>query len=205
MATDIPLKCDCGKVRGIAAEVSPANGNRMFCYCDDCQAFADFLGRRDTLDAHGGTDVYQMAPGRLRISDGIEHVACVQLGPKGLYRFYATCCRTPIGNMLPPFPFVGLVHSFMDHRGDGRRRDDVLGASRGYAHERFAVGGPPPQPRGASTLRVVLRVLALMLGWIVRGKTKPSPFFDATKKPIVEPKVLTETERANLRGARPTA
>src|SRR5262245_3209733 len=100
MGSDIPLKCDCGKVRGIAAGAGPSAGLRVVCYCDDCQAYAHFLERRDILDQWGGSDVYAMALASVRITDGADELRCVRLSLKGLFRWYAGCCRTPIGNSM---------------------------------------------------------------------------------------------------------
>ena len=95
MATDIPLRCKCGKLRGIALSVSPRNGCRVVCYCHDCQAFARFLAQPGTTDAWGGTDIFQMAPASVRITDGAEALGCMlsiaiapanvasQVGPSG--------------------------------------------------------------------------------------------------------------------------
>ena len=49
-----------------ARNASPEAVNRMVCYCDDCQAFVHYLGHADLLDAHGGTDIVQMAPAACR-------------------------------------------------------------------------------------------------------------------------------------------
>jgi hypothetical protein len=59
------LSCRCGTVRGRVAEASPSSVNRIVCYCVDCQAFAHHLRRADVLDAHGGSDIVQVAPARL--------------------------------------------------------------------------------------------------------------------------------------------
>jgi hypothetical protein len=58
MPVSLPLRCRCGRVRGIAGDVSPSSGFRFVCYCGDCQAFAHFLDRADVLDAAGGTDIF---------------------------------------------------------------------------------------------------------------------------------------------------
>jgi hypothetical protein len=42
MPVSLPLRCRCGRVRGIASDVSPSSGFRFVCYCKDCQAFARF-------------------------------------------------------------------------------------------------------------------------------------------------------------------
>ena len=62
---DLPLRCRCGRMRGVAIDVSPSTGLRFVCYCKDCQAFAHFLERADVLDPAGGTDIFQMPPGRV--------------------------------------------------------------------------------------------------------------------------------------------
>jgi hypothetical protein len=60
MALDLPLRCRCGHMRGVARKVSSSTGLRFTCYCKDCQAFARFLGQADMLDAAGGTDIFHM-------------------------------------------------------------------------------------------------------------------------------------------------
>src|SRR6202011_2265415 len=65
MPLDLPLRCRRGRVRGVASDVSPSTGFRFVCYCKDCQAFARFLKRADVLDPAGGTDIFQMPPGRV--------------------------------------------------------------------------------------------------------------------------------------------
>ncbi len=48
---DIPLRCLCGRMRGVARAVSPSAGFRFVCYCKDCQAFARFLEQPSTCSA----------------------------------------------------------------------------------------------------------------------------------------------------------
>ncbi len=198
---DVPLRCRCGRVRGVATEVSPANGNRLVCYCDDCQAFARFLEHPGVMNAEGGTDIFQVAPSRIKITEGTEALQCVRLSEKGLFRWYAGCCRTPAGNTFSArVPFVGIIHSFMDHEADGRARDDVLGRPIGLIHGRFALGGLPPNGHRTASLRVVARCGRVMLGWWIAGKGDPSPFFDPrTRAPRIEPRVLRPEEREALR------
>src|SRR3974390_706703 len=67
---NLRLRCQCGKVRGVAEEVAPYAGFRFVCYCRDCQAFASFLDRPDVLDAAGGTDIFHTAVGRVKLAAG---------------------------------------------------------------------------------------------------------------------------------------
>lgn len=198
MPTELPLRCDCGRVRGVVANVSPSTGNRMICYCDDCQSFAWFLDRVDVLDEWGGTDVFQVAPATVRITDGVDQLRCVRQYANGSFRWYAGCCRTPIANTVPSIPFVGIIHRCMDHRADGRSRDDVLGPPVARVHGRYAVG-TPPATHPKVPLGILVRVLRVLVTWIVRGQAKPSPFFDAKKRPLVEPRVLSTGEREAIR------
>ena len=129
MPADVPLRCACGTVRGVARGLSPTRGHRVVCYCDDCQRFAHFLGAAQTiLDPHGGTDIFQTSPARLEITAGGDLLACLRLRPRSnVLRWYAGCCRTPIGNTPadPRFVLVGVIHACMDFAAVGRTRDDA--------------------------------------------------------------------------------
>lgn len=173
-------------------------GTRLVCHCDDCQMYARFLGLEGVLDRFGGTDVFQTTPAHLHITEGAGEVRCLRLSRKGLMRWYAGCCKTPLGNTLasPRVPFVGIVHTFMDHAGDGRTRDEVLGPPVAFTQGKFAIGGVPAHAHPTASISVILRAIrVLFLGW-VRREHRPSPFFDAgTGKPISLPHVLTHAER----------
>ena len=198
MPTDIPLRCACGTLRGTALAVSPSAGNRVTCYCNDCQAFANFLGRPDIKDDQGGTDIYQMAPARVRITAGIEALACVRLSDKGVHRWYCRECKTPIGNTGGPrVPFIGVIHTFMDHTAPHHRRDDVLGESILHGHKRHATGRIPPHPNDLSIPRFLARSVRLMLTWLLTGVAR-SPFFDHKGAPRTTPQVLTPEQRSAL-------
>jgi hypothetical protein len=179
-------------VSGVARDVSPRGGLRFVCYCQDCQAFARFLERADILDAAGGTDIFQMPPGRLSFSAGSDALRCVRLSAKGVLRWYTDCCRTPIGNTAGArFPIIGVIHCIMDHEADGRSRGEVLGPPLCRIYERSAVGPLAPNAPPPPSLGIFGRRASLLLGWWVRGLARPSPFFDdRTGAPRSEPRVL---------------
>ncbi len=199
MSSTLPLRCRCGAVRGVMTGVSPATGTHVVCYCNDCQAFARFLGQDGVVDAWGGTDIFQVSPSQIRVTEGADHLACVRLSEKGLFRWYAGCCQTPIGNMLgPALPFIGVVRAFRDPSA-GAGADAALGPPRGHIWGQFAVGGCPAHAHPKAPLGLTLRMLRPMLGWWIGGKGQPQPFFDGvTGAPRVAPKVLTSAERAAL-------
>jgi len=200
MPHDIPLRCDCGSLSGVALGIAPSTGCRVVCYCDDCQAFARFLARPGITDEWGGTDILQLAPARVRLTGGVEALRCVRLSDKGMHRWYCGECKTPIGNTVSPrVPFVGLIHNFMDHRSDGRERDEAVGKPLGYVQTKYALGGLPARPSGTSLLRVIVRSLSLLGKAWLSGAGSPSAFFDdRTRVPRVTPRVLQADERRAL-------
>ena len=83
MGGQIELRCRCGEVRGMAANLSPRSVNRIVCYCDDCQAFAHQIGRADLLDPQGGSDIVQLAPAAVSFTQGQHRIVGLRLKPGG--------------------------------------------------------------------------------------------------------------------------
>lgn len=205
MNTRAELRCACGEVRGIVSGASARAVNRVVCYCDDCQAFVHQIGRADLLDPQGGTDIIQVAPASLTFVRGQDRIKGVRLSPKGLYRWYASCCNTPIGNTLSPsVPFVGIEAGAFDH--GTQCASDLFGGPRGAIFGKYALGEPPAASAGFN-LALLLRALGKVVGWRVSGKAWPHPFFkrgDAV--PAYPFDVLSRQERDALRpycGPRP--
>ncbi len=205
MGRQIEVRCRCGEVRGIVTNPSPESVNRITCYCDDCQAFAHQLGRADLLNANGGSDIVQVAPAALSFTRGRDRIVGLRLKPGGLYRWYANCCNTPVGNTLTPaVPFVGLFAQTFD----APRLDDVVGTPTGALQGKFGIGEPPAGSTGLNLL-VLLRAVARVLGWRLAGRAWPHPFFGReTRAPVYQVTVLPAERREALRaycGPRPTA
>jgi Family of unknown function (DUF6151) len=200
LGSDLPLRCTCGRVRGVAIDVSPSTGLRFVCYCRDCQAFARFLGRTDVLDVSGGTDIFQMPPARIKLTAGADALRCLRFSGRVL-RWYSDCCRTPIANSAaaPGFPLAGMIHAFMDFAAGGRSRDEALGPPLCRVFDRSAIAPLPPDAPPPPTPGLYLRRIPRLLGWWARGLARPSPFFDElTKAPRAVPRVITPDERGGL-------
>lgn len=107
---DVTFSCDFGSVKGVAHEVSPKSVCHLVCYCKDCRAFARHLGQMEVLEPGGGSPLVQVMPARVEITEGQAHISCLKLAPRGLYRWYAACCNTPIANTVstPKLPLAGL-------------------------------------------------------------------------------------------------
>jgi hypothetical protein len=199
-ASDIQLRCRCGHVRGVAKHVAPSAGFRFICYCTDCQAFARFLARPDVLDAAGGTDIFHMPMGRVKLDVGKDSIRCLQFSERVL-RWYAECCKTPLANTAagPRFPVGGLIHSFMDHEAGGRSRDTVLGAPLCRIFDQSATAPLPPSAPPPRSFGLIAVRGPRLLGWWLRGLGRPNPFFDEhTNAPLSAPRVFTPGERAAL-------
>lgn len=187
---DVPLKCECSKVQGLATHISPGYGNRIICYCNDCQAFANYLERGSSiLDEYGGTDIFQLSPSQVKITAGKEHIRCIRLRPKGLYRWYTNCCKTPIGNtMSAALPFVGMIHNFMD---DGGKRDEYLGPVLAYTLVKSAKETLPDERKQGFPFKVTVRGICKLIVWKIKGLNQPSPFFNPDGTPVSEPEILS--------------
>jgi hypothetical protein len=159
------------------------------------------LGRPDEiLDAQGGTDVIQTRPANVIFTQGREALACMRLTEKGLLRWYAACCNTPIGNTLPGFrvSFVGLVHSCLD--GSGASLDNSFGPVRAYVNTKGAKGAVKSSSIGMMSM--IARFIAMVVRARIDGSYRRTPFFSAdTGAPIVSPRVLSPGERERVMNA----
>lgn len=192
----IRVRCQCGKLQGELD--TSAVAARAKCYCRDCRAFARFLGNEvEILDGAGGTEVAAALPSGLRFTQGAEHLACMSLSPKGLYRWYAACCRTPIGNTPrdPKVSYVGLVRACLD--ATPAELDAQLGSGYINANTESAYRRVPKTPGGmfVALVKIGSKVLAARFG----GGYRNNPFFEAgSAVPVRQPTVISKEERARL-------
>jgi len=193
---DHPLRCQCGTVKGFVTR--PGAATRAICYCKDCQAFARFLGRTDAvLDVNGGTPIVATLPGGVHFTQGIESLRCMSLSPRGLLRWYAGCCNTPIGNTPRNYrmPYIGLVETCL--HSDSPTLQQSFGPVRMVVNTGSSRGPVPTMPLG--TLLSLVRVMGAVIGARLSGAYRRTPLYDpATGVPRVAPRELTLTERRDL-------
>jgi len=138
-----------------------------------------------------------MSQAHIGFTAGVDKIAAMRLSAKGMIRWYASCCRTPIGNTLvtTAMPFVGVIKAFIDAPSTG------LGPIRGRGFAKSAKGGRAAVPKdGLPELVMIARVLAKVLRWRLRGDHRRSALFDAaTGQPRVVARVLESAEREDLR------
>ena len=195
---NVALACRCGRISGVARDVSPGTSNYVVCHCDDCQAFAHFLACDGVLDVHAGTPIVQLAPAQIKIETGADELQCVRLSARGLFRWHAGCCRTPIGNTVSArVPLVGVIHSFLRLDESGPSRDELFGPAA-LIHGRFAPGGCPSHVAPSVPVAVIVRMIARLATWWITGQGTPSPFFDTAGHPRSHPRILSAAERERL-------
>ena len=183
------IQCQCGTIRGQIEGGGICS--RVICYCTDCRAFANFLGQFDDVcDAQGGTEIVQIAQPRLRMVQGIEHLACLRLSANGMLRWYTSCCNTPLGNTMadPKIGFIGMIHSSLDRS----HMNSDFGTSIARLNTNTALGETKPQQRGLPG--VILRFLWLVVSTRFSGSYKKSQLFNSAGAPIVQARVLTAEE-----------
>ena len=190
-----PIACRCGTLKGTLE--NPRKAVRGICYCKDCQAYAHFLGQAATvLDAQGGSDVLAVHPASVQFTRGQQALACMSLSDKGMLRWYASCCNTPIGNTGrdPKMAHVGLLHSCLGSSAYDIERD--FGPVRMRVESGSAQGDPKPPQHGLLAVLpgFALRLLAARIG----GSWRHTPFFGADGKPVVTPTVPDAAQRAAL-------
>ncbi|MFD1343474.1 DUF6151 family protein [Litorisediminicola beolgyonensis] len=158
------FSCRCGTM---AWQVDPGvPGTQVTCYCPWCQAAATHVGASDWLDKAGGTLIRQTLPRALRITKGETSLKAFRLSKKGVLRWYAGCCGTPMANTLgsPALPFVGVILP---------PGDTQFGRCRNFAFTETA----KTKVRQRGMARVAWGVLLRGAMARARGETA-SPFFE---------------------------
>lgn len=195
---DRDVSCQCGQVRGRLHHTEQCT--RIKCYCKDCQAFANWLGKPEAiLDAQGGSDVVVAHPRLLEFTHGMGAVKCMSLSEQGMLRWYAGCCNSAIGNTARDIKsaFVGLSHSFL--APTPREMDETFGPVQMVSNTKGARGPVPSSGWGA--FKPMLGFVKSLLAARLSGSYRNTPFFTPDARPVAVPTVLTAQERAALDSA----
>lgn len=167
--------CRCG---AFSAEVDPSEGIRAVCYCRSCREFAEMTEAGASLDDQGGSDLFQVAPERIRfLKGGAENLTWTRLTEKGPVRWYTTCCNTPVANTLATssWPFVTLqTHRFAD--------PEALGPVTARVNRGGATGRVPDDSKGTGYL--IRNFIARAIRSRLSGGWKRNPFFGPDRQPV---------------------
>ena len=186
----LSLRCECGQVQG-TVEAGHAY-TRATCYCRDCQAYARWLDKPGLTDAQGGTDIVAMNPAAVRIDSGHDRVACMSLSEKGILRWYASCCRTPLGNTPRDgkIAYVGLLASSLAPIAEVDAAFGSAGDTRINVKSALGEVKPTPVAFVVDGLRIFGGILAARL-----RRQPPSLFFDGNAQPMRTPEVIYKQGR----------
>ena len=190
------IQCNCGKFQAEVQDFPKANPGRLVCYCDDCQAYLNYLGRSDLMDPAGGTEIIPSYPANVKIVSGAEQVRGTRLSDQGMFRWSTACCNSPIANARPGTPWLGM-HRNMYIAKDALALDQAFGPDKTRVLGKFATGPLPAGTPAGFNFKAMRMVLPFILKGILGGKAKNSPFVAADgKSPITAPLVLSPSERA---------
>lgn len=171
--TLVQLRCLCGCVRG-SVDFSRSTQVHVVCHCGDCSAYARHIGN------DLATQIVQATPQQVKLVTGIEHLRCLRLTERGLTRWFAGCCMTPLANTSRHawMPFVGVMTCALD------TDDETL-------------LGPPSHANGSypTPWRTILRsAWSLLLGLLFR-RQRPNAFFDANGETLARPEGIGAVTR----------
>ena len=135
-------------------------------------------------------------PSQVTLTAGADRPALVRLTEKGLYRWYAGCCRTPVANTISPkLPFVGVLRNFI--AATDAELDARFGPATGV-QGRFAVGGCPPGAHASASFAIIAASIGLLTSGYWAGGARPTPLFREDGTPVTQAYVLTMSEREAL-------
>ena len=180
---DIPFACRCGTVTGTLHNAHPSEGTRAICHCQSCARALALSGLG--AEAASGVEIWQTTPDRIEIITGQDHLAPLQLSPKGLFRWRATCCDTPMFNTFgsPTIPFTGVLT---------RNLSDPAPLGPVVAHG--FVAGPDSKQRHQNGNRVIWRFVKRTVIAKLTGRGRRNPFFTADGAPIAAPVLAPRPE-----------
>jgi hypothetical protein len=107
--TEVGFSCRCGGIAGRLTHVDPDKGTHVRCHCADCRRANAHFGIPGTRE--DGVGLWQTTPDKVKIDEGAVNLRLMRLSPRGLLRWYAGCCDTPLFNTMatPKVPFVGVL------------------------------------------------------------------------------------------------
>ena len=164
------------------------------CHCRDCRAYAHHLGQPShVLDTTSGTEFIAAPSPDVTFTAVGQNLACLSLTEKGLLRWYAKCCNTPIANTARDWklPYVGLAHACLAAGPDSVASS--FPPIQMHLNVQEARGAPPAM--GLRKFFALLGFVPRMLATKATGGYRHTPFFDQNGAPRVAVEVLSDDQR----------
>ncbi len=134
------------------------------------------------------------SPQFVRFTQGLGSLTNLSLSDRGLLRWYASCCNTPIANTPRncKMPYVGLIASCLSDSSP--HAPAAFGPIRAVINTQSATGTVAATP--LRSFLTIARLMKMVISSRLNGTYRRTPFFSGdTGDPIASPRVLTETER----------
>ena len=180
----LKLRCKCGKVEGDLV-VHPSSRyskqTNLYCCCHDCVGFAKHVqAKRDDKSseviesAFTSVHMVQFYKSDLNITKGLDlMVPCQTKKGSFIYRYYSSCCNTPL--LLQPvsqfFPYVVIYSQLLEPSDVYGKSNLVVFASRLPDNEKIPDGMDIHPGLPFSFFR---RVLGRLIYGRWYGKTSPN-------------------------------
>ena len=150
---DLTLKCKCGKVKAdivVPPSSRYSKQTNLYCCCNDCVGFAKYVqSKRDDKSSEvlekefTSVHMVQFYKSDLKFTQGLDLIVPCKLR-KGthVYRYYSSCCNTPLLLQAVPqfFPYVVIYSNLLEPANIYERSNMVLFGSRLPADETIPEG-----------------------------------------------------------------
>lgn len=148
------------------------------------------MNQLSALEPGGGSPLIQVLPSNIEITTGHEYIACLRLSPKGLHRWFAECCHTPIANTIgtPKMPLAGMWRPLFEDT-------TAFGPVVTHGFTKMAQPAPDAPRKDKGLARMLGGLIKRSLSAYLSGTARQSPFFGPDGSPVSEPKVISPQER----------
>jgi len=193
---DLSFRCRCGEVTGKLRDIRTLPGDHLVCHCSDCIAFLRYCAPEQASTLVDGVQLFLTRVSRMAITSGKVNLACVHLTNKPMLRWYSKCCRTPLFHTVHSgwYPFVTIHVASLEPD----RRAGAIGKPRGHT---FVSNVPLAQRDFRTVSRASIKARFIVGMWkdLLSGDFRRAELFNsASLRPIIEPKRLSPSERAEL-------
>lgn len=196
------VQCRCGKFQGLLPKLPGDTAGRLKCYCDDCQNYLIHLDRTDLLDKNGGTEIVAVYPKDFVVEKGEDYLACLRLSASGPYRWYTTCCHSPVANTRAKVGWLGVFANVFNDR-DPQYLSSTLGNVKSAIMGKYAKGTVPDGTAATFNFKAFATVGPFMLKAFFKKAYQPSPFFQSDGTTSAKPlRMMTDAERQRLEAKR---
>lgn len=188
----VEIHCDCHEVKIELLNFPKSCAGRVTCYCDDCQKYLKKIGREELMDNYGGSEIIPIHPGCFNIVEGQENLICYSLSPRGLRRWTAKCCNTPIANTTSSLPWMGLSSAVFENSRLNREKE--LGEIKVRVMGKFMQGKAPFKVSQKVKLSDLFKLWPFFMKGLLFRKLKKNPLFQEDGSTPISPIVLLKKD-----------